>query len=264
MTALAARAAGHWHPLLYLTVREIRTRHTGDRLGYAWAYVTPLAWIAVIYASYSYIGRTPSIDTDLLSFIIAGMLPYTAFRYSIAAMIRARTGTLQFRLMTGTPLEPVCLAVALVEYYNALLIYAVLFGFNWIVFGKAELADPLFALLGFTLAWGIGAAVGYLVVMLSVRSPGVPRLVPTLLRPVFFLSGIFYTANELPTSIAEVLQYNPLLDAIEIVRTGIFQNYTARYLDIATPLAFIAACLIAGRLVSRRGGAEAEAEAVAP
>lgn len=242
--------AMRWHPLLYLTVREIRTRYTGDWLGYAWTYITPLAWIGVIYATYYYTGRTPSIDTDLFSFVIAGMLPYKVFRYTIAAMIRARPSTRQLRAMTGTKLEPIFLAIALVEFYNALLIYFVLFAFNWIVSGKAELADPLFALLGFALAWGIGAAAGYLIVVLSFWSAAVPRLVPTVLRPVFFLSGVFFTANELPTPIADILQYNPLLDVIEIFRMGIFHNYTSRYLDITTPVVFIAVCLLLGRMLS--------------
>lgn len=253
MTAVSGGAgAAGWHPLLYLTVREIRTRYTGDGLGYAWTYITPLAWIGVIYATYRFMGRTPSIDTDLLSFVIAGILPYKVFRYTIAAMIRSRTATQQLRAMTGTTLEPVCTAIALVEYYNAMLIYFVLIAFNWVVFGKAELADPLLALLGFTLAWGIGAAAGYLVVMLSVQAPWVPRLVPTVLRPVFFLSGVFFTANELPTPIANVLQYNPLLDVTEIFRMGVFHNYTSRYLDIGTPIAFIVICLVLGQIVSRR------------
>ncbi|RYD25722.1 MAG: hypothetical protein EOP89_08585, partial [Lysobacteraceae bacterium] len=66
-----ARSAGkrreQWSPLAYLIAREVRTRYTGDKLGYAWTYVTPLAWIAVIFASYTLTGRTPSIDTDLFS-----------------------------------------------------------------------------------------------------------------------------------------------------------------------------------------------------
>lgn len=244
-------APDRWPPLLYLVVREIRTRYTGDWLGYAWTYITPLAWIGVIYATYHYTGRTPSIDTDLFSFVVAGILPYKVFRYTIAAMMRARTSTQQLRAMTGTTLEPILLAIALVEFYNALLIFLALYGFNWVAFGKAELADPLLALLGFTLAWGIGASAGYLVVMLSFRSPAVPRLVPTVLRPVFFLSGVFFTANELPTRLANILQYNPLLDVIEIFRMGIFHNYTSRYLDVATPVVFVAACLAGGRLLSR-------------
>jgi ABC-type polysaccharide/polyol phosphate export permease len=244
------RGDERWSPLAYLIAREVRTRYTGDKLGYAWTYVTPLAWIAVIYASYSLTGRTPSIDTDLFSFIVAGMMPYKAFRYTIASMIRARASTRQLRAAAGTEIDDVYLAIALVELFNSFVIYFLLVTINWLFTGAFELANPLMALTGFLLAWAIGASVGYLITALSIRTPAVARLVPTVLRPVFFLSAIFYTMNELPVNIAHFLQWNPLVDVIEIVRTGVFSSYHSRYLDFTTPLVVITVCMVAGRLLS--------------
>jgi len=236
--------------MAYLIARDIRTRYTGDILGYAWTYVTPLAWIAVIFASYTLTGRTPSIDTDLFSFIVAGMMPYKVFRYTIASMIRARNTTKHLRAVVGTPMDDVYIAIALVELYNGFIIYFLLVGANWLVTGAFELADPLLALTGFGLAWGLGASIGYLITALTIRTPVVPRLVPTILRPVFFLSAIFYTLNEMPTAIARVMTWNPIVDVVEIVRTGIFSCYKSRYLDFTTPMVVIAFCLVAGRLLS--------------
>jgi ABC-type polysaccharide/polyol phosphate export permease len=250
VTSESPRRTERWSPLAYMIAREIRTRYTGDGLGYAWTYVTPLAWIAVIFATYTMTGRTPSIDTDLFSFIVVGMIPYQAFRYTLASLMRARSTTRQLRAAVGMRMEDVYTAIALVELYNSFVIYFLLVAANWLVTGTFELADPLLTLTGFLLAWGLGAAVGYLIAGLTIRTPVVARLVPSVLRPVFFLSAIFYTMNEIPTRIARVLTWNPLVDIVEIVRTGVFSCYTSRYIDFATPLIVIVVCFTVGRLLS--------------
>ena len=222
-----------------LVVRDIRSRFSGDPLGYGWAFVTPLVWITSIAIVFSFIGRTVPIYTDVVSFLIAGMLPYTVFRMTITSTMRSLKVNRYMLYFAKISKIDILIASALVELVNALAVYIVLVIANLLLFSNFELANPALAITGFTLAWGLGVSFGHLAASFTEISDATLRIVPIVLRPMFWISGIFYVANELPDYIMQVLQYNPLLQAIEIMRDGVFLNYTSRYADILIPVLFI-------------------------
>ena len=234
-----------------IIVREVRSRFTGDVLGYAWAYLTPLAWVGIIYFIFSFMGRRSPIDTDVLSFILSGVIPYIAFRFTITAVLRARTAYRHIMALSTVSPQLVYAAIAILELYNALAIYALFLAANYLIFGRFEMADPLLALLGFSLAWGSGAAFGYAAVRLSAISEVAARITPTLLRPLFYISAVFYTANEMPVSVVEWLAWNPLLHAIELTRSGLFLAYESHVASPWVPILFIGLALAVGISVSR-------------
>jgi len=81
------------------------------------------------------------------------------------------------------------------------------------------------------LAWLLGLGLGLFCMGLSVYSAAVDRIIPILMRPMLFISGIFFTASELPGDIREILLYNPMLHAIELVRDGWFREFHSDYFD---------------------------------
>ncbi len=222
-----------------LMVREVRARFSGDPLGYTWAFVTPLVWIASIAVIFSLVGRLTPIHTDIISFLIAGMLPYTIFRTTISATMRISKAQKNMRYFANISANDILVASTLMELMNAILIYIVLMAGNELIFSHFEVADPAMTMFGFTLAWGLGASFGHMAVAFTQISEATVRFVPILLRPMFWLSGIFFVANELPGGLLNVMQYNPLLQAIEIMRSASFLGYSSRIADPLIPLAWI-------------------------
>ena len=216
--------------------REIKSRYAGDAVGYFWVYATPLAWIAVIYSAFVLLGRRVPTDTDTISFILSGIIPYMAFRFGISGVIRARSSYRQVVETMGVDRNLVYLGVSVVEGYNILLLYAVLLAANMLAFGKLELDNLLAALSGMLLACVLGASFGYAVVAFSSKSEVLVRSVPVVLRPMFYISGVFYTANELPSFLAAALAWNPLFHVIEYMRTGLFLSYESEFAIVAYPL----------------------------
>lgn len=240
------------HRVAAVIAREIGSRFTGDPLGYGWAYLTPLAWIAVIYATFQILGRTTPLDADIGSFILSGIMPYLAFRYQVSSVLRAKNAyRAAMTLPTVTP-ETVYFSIAVLEYYNSLIIYLVLLLLNYLLFGHFYMDDPLLALWGFTLASATGAALGYALASLDVGASTLMRIASTALRPMFYLSAVFYTADELPQSWLAWLAWNPLLHAIELTRSGSFADYQSRVATGWLPLVFIVACLAVGLVLSAR------------
>ncbi|WP_419421337.1 hypothetical protein ACNVED_14845 (plasmid) [Legionella sp. D16C41] len=73
-----------------LIIKDIKSRFSGDTLAYIWALINPLAWIGAIIIFFSIIGKQVPIFTDIVSFLIPGMLSYILFRYTINSIMRTR------------------------------------------------------------------------------------------------------------------------------------------------------------------------------
>lgn len=243
-----------------IIAREIGSRFAGDLLGYGWAYVTPLAWIAIIYIVFQVLGRSIPLDADAGSFILSGIMPYLTFRYQISSVLRAKNSYRAVMTLPTVSPETVYFPIAVLEYYNSLIIYLVLLFLNFLLFGYFYMDSPLTVLWGFTVASATGASFAYMLAGIKVGASTLLRIVSTVLRPLFYLSAVFYTADELPQSWLTWLSWNPLLHAIELVRTGSFGDYQSRVASSLYPLAFIAICTAIGWALSARPSAMGSAE----
>ena len=234
-----------------LVVREIRTRFAGGSLGYAWAVIIPVAWILAITVFFYWIGRSAPIVVDLPIFVATGMIPYLVFRQVVTSMMRACRA--QRHLVTLGPAKPddVFAASGVLELINAGLVTgAILLVIN--SFSVVPVAQaPLAVVLGLALAWAFGMSAGRLAAVMAAASDTAQRLVPILLRPFFWISGIFFVAAELPGPLHDLLWFNPLLHIVEFVRLGWFGNFTSEAADIRVPLIATALLYFASRALEK-------------
>jgi len=252
---------GDWIVTIHtLMVREVRVRFSADPVGYLWAYLTPMAWLASLAVIFSLIGRHPPVSADMVSFLIAGILPYAVFRMTITAMMRSIRTHRYMTYFPGIGGRDILIACAIMEFLNMLVVCAILITANLLVFGKLELHDPLLGLAGFALSWLLGASLGYILAKIAIDFDAAYRIVPMMLRPMFWISGIFFVANELPGYVHTLLQYNPLLQTIELTRSGLFSAYTHHQNAPIIPLFAIIGLLLSGicyrpgsRLGARKG-----------
>ncbi len=216
-----------------LILRETRTRFGAHQLGYLWALLEPLLWIGTLYAVFELGQRSAPSGMTMVGFLATGLLPYQLFRDSAAkvqASISANKGLLYYPQVQ--PLDLMCSRVIL-EGATAVSVFTVLLGGEALILGKLEIDSLLTVILGLALAGGLGGALGGVLCALGTFSNAVERFSGPLLRPLFWISAIFFTANDLPPQLRDALLYNPVLHVVEIVRDGWFPSYRA---DHATPL----------------------------
>lgn len=232
-----------------LMLRERQTRYAGGRMGSAWALVTPVAWIAFVVLLFEIAGRQPAIDVHPAIFVTTGVLPYIAFRQAVTSMARAYPSHRYLRFIRPVGLNQILLATIMVEALNMLLAAIVIFGVITLVFGARLPSDPLVLTMGFALAWFLAAGIGRFVAVLSIFSDSAARATPILLRPLFWVSGVFYTATELPAALQSILWYSPLLHVTEIIRTGYFSVYKSPISDMWFPLGVACAFYLASVVI---------------
>jgi capsular polysaccharide transport system permease protein len=246
----AERLVSHIDIILALAARDIRGRFGENSLGYAWTYATPLAWVGATYLAFYILGRRIPVYTDTITFIISGLIPYAAFRYTVTTLGRVNSAMRGLLIFPSVTLEHGVITAALLEFVNTFVVFAFVAGVNFVVFGNWEMDNPAQFVAGIALAWGLGASYGYLFSVLGRYNPTIQQLSVVILRPTYFLSAVFFTANEVPPSLAGFIFWNPLVHAIDIARDGMLFHYQSRVASPEYVIVWIIALAGSGVLIS--------------
>lgn len=241
--------------LASLARRDRKTRFSGGAFGYMWAYATPLVWIGFVVLFFRLLGRTPPIAARPEIFVATGILPYVMFRQTITSVMRTLIANRYMLYIQPIDRGEILLATSVLEFVNMALTSLLVFGGVILLSGAAIPAHILKVYLAMISAWSLGVGFGCLVASIGQWSDSFARAVPLALRPMFWISGIFYTATELPHSAQKMLWWNPLFHSIEGLREGFFLGYNSPMSDLWWP--FLAAAgmymisLPIGRFVER-------------
>jgi capsular polysaccharide transport system permease protein len=120
------------------------------------------------------------------------------------------------------------------------------------VFGYvAPLQEPAKIFLALAMAILLGFGVGAIGSSLNLMLPTTARIVPILLRILFFTSGLFFSVSELPLRIQRYLFFNPILHIIELTRSGFSSTYPASFVSLAYISGWVMAVLAIGLLLER-------------
>ena len=81
-------------------------------------------------------------------------------------------------------------------------------------------------------SWGCsGSGIGTLNCVLFGFWPTWTNIWNVLTKPLFIISGMFYTFESLPPQAQAILWYNPLVHAVGLMRAGFYGGYDAAYVS---------------------------------
>jgi capsular polysaccharide transport system permease protein len=235
-----------------IILRETRTRFWAQRLGYLWAIIEPVLVILTFYALFRLAGRTAPAGMDVWSFVATGLVPYRLFSSCAGRVAEAVNGNKAILYYPQVVPLDLALARGILETATFVAVFALLLG-GHAVWQGAFAADSLAATLaGLGLAGLLGTTLGLVFCALGQVWPSVDRARGPLLRPLFWVSGVFFTAAALPENVRRVLCWNPVLHAVELVRAGWFEGYGADHADPVYALRWVLGLSLLGLLLERR------------
>lgn len=211
-----------------LVLRETRTRFGAHQLGYAWALIEPLLWIATFAGMYAVGGRRAPNHMAVIPFLATGVLTYEMFSKTATKTADAINGNRPLLFYPQVQPLDLVLARCALETATFTAIFALVMAANALLqHDVPHIDDPGRLLLGLLGAALLGSSLGLVLCMLGVVYKTVERLRGPLMRPLFWASGIFYVLGDLPKRGQQLLLYNPVLHAVELVRDGWFHEYDA-------------------------------------
>lgn len=214
-----------WAVIHALMVREMKTRFGAYRLGYAWALLEPLSQILFFSVMYAFGNRTLVGGLAVPVFLATGIAPFLYFKKVISQSLGAVAANQNLFLFRQVRVFDAFLVRFLLEMVTTFVVLLMLIaGAAWLGF-DVQLVNGLtfvqaYLLLSF-FAFGLGLVFG----VLNSLYPEAGKMIPMLLRPLMFVSGTFFSINDMPRDIQEILVWNPLIHAFELMRSAFSTGY---------------------------------------
>ena len=234
-----------------LVLRETRTRFGQHRLGYLWALVEPVTLIGMFAAMFSLAGRTTGGGVPIIPFLVTGFLPYGLFSTTTKQALNAINGNKG--LLFYPDIRPLDLVAArvLLETVTTFVVFALIMGGVALWEGQLRVDSILTTLLGLLLASGLGAGMGLVLCGLTAFSNVVERIHGPLFRPLFWISALFFSTNDLPSNVRDIFIWNPVLHVVELTRAGWVPGYDVHQVNAFYPAAWIMVLLFFGLTLER-------------
>jgi capsular polysaccharide transport system permease protein len=235
--------------IMALVIREMSVRFGSKFGGYAWAIAEPAAYIVLLSAIFSAIGRAPPLGQSFLLFYASGFIAmqfYTSLVGHINNAIKGNKNLLNYPIVA--PIDFI-IARFILQTVTMTLIGHLVIGFALIYSGtdislRYQAMIPA-ALTGSLIAVGIGL---FNIVAFQM-STLYEQIFNIITRPMFIISGVIFLPESLPQPYRDWIMLNPVAHVILWFRTGIYPYYRAPDLDIGYLLICTAVIFLIGLTV---------------
>ena len=222
----------HLRVVFAFVIREIATRYGRSPGGYLWAFLEPIAFIAIMSVVLGSIGRMPSLGESFPLFYATGFLAYTSYKgveSYVSSAISANRSLLSYPQVA--PIDAVVSRLVL-QGTTSILVASLILGvilhtlrhpihIEWVHIFEAVL-----------LAWSLGVGVGMINCVLFFYYPLYEKAYGVIMKPLFLLSGVFYVPENIPHPYREYILYNPLAHIIMLFRWAFYGERAARGFDL--------------------------------
>lgn len=228
-----------WADVIFaIFLREIKNRFS-DRLGISWALISPMIMIIALVLIRAPLdgGTTHSVPTTF--FVVYGVVLVQFFLGTLektANAIQKNKPLYAFRQVQ--PISSVA-AICGFELLNEFALILLLFLLAYLFKFDVRIADPLALIATLFKVWLLALSLGMLFSLAACFIPEVNKAKSILTRPMFFISGIFFSLQDIPREYWHYLDWNPLLHAVELARFYAYPSYgnigvSEFYLDMVT------------------------------
>ena len=214
-----------WLDVIYaIFLREVKSQ-SSDKFGIAWSVVSPVAFIFLL----SYIrGSMDSGDTHGIPtffFMVYGMILVQFFMGLVGKVSSAITKNKP--LYAFRQVQPISsiLAITLFECLVKVFVILVIGVLCFILQFDIHISDPLSVLLNLLKVAVFSMSIGVIFSLGACFVPEVSKVTGLLMRPMFFISGVFFSLQDVPQEYWPYLTWNPVLHAIELTRYAVYPQY---------------------------------------
>lgn len=237
-----------------MMLREISATYGRSPIGYLWAVADPVGGILLMTLLFSMLMQRPPLGESFAIFYATGILPFLLFAdlsQKLGVAIRYSKPLFAYPALG---LTEALLARFLLNLLTHVVIAVVALGLLALAIGLPGRPQPGPLLAGYALIALLAGGLGTLNCYLIAVSPNWERIWAIANRPLFLISGVFYTYDGVPAGFADLLWWNPLLQGIGLVRAGLYPQYSAEYVSPLYVAAIGMGALVGGLvLMARRG-----------
>jgi len=233
-------------------LREMSTRYGRSPGGYVWALLEPIGAIAVMALGFGLMFHAPALGNDFLLFYATGFMPFTLYQSIANSTARSISFSRPLLMYPAVTWMDAILARFILNTLTGLVVTILIFwGILMLSSTKTVLDIPMIAQsLGLSALLGLG--IGAINCYLSMRIEVWDIAWSMISRPLFIVSGVFFTYEGLPASAQTLLYYMPWMHITGMSRAGFYPTYNPEYISVAYVLLWCLLPLCIALLLLRR------------
>lgn len=235
--------------IMALMLREMATTYGRSPGGYLWAILEPVAALAIFSLGFSLLFRSPPIGDSFMLFFASGFLPFVSFNSVANKMATSINFSRPLLAYPAVTFLDALIARFVLNMLTQLMVACIVFFGILVVLGAQANIDLPIVLLSFALAGFLGIGIGTLNCYLMTAFPVWETAWQIATRPLFLISGIFFTYESMPRFAQDILWYNPLIHVVGVARSGFYGAYRADYVNITMVLGVASLTLLMGLLL---------------
>lgn len=213
-----------------LVMRELHSRFGRSNIGYLWMVGEPLMLATVIGMLHAFQPGHLGSSMPPVAFSLVGYCIFIIFRgifNRAESLLESNLPLMYHRMISVLNLS---VARTVVESAGCITTFVLLYGIA-ILIGYAELpARPLIAMAGIAWIIWLSFALGLNVTAITLDRPTLGRLVHPISYFMMPLSGAFVAMEWLPPYVQKAMDWNPMANAFEIIRYGMFDTASDQHL----------------------------------
>ncbi len=214
-----------WCDVIFaIFIREIRTGFN-DKFGLVWAIVSPLSFIFALAFMRGIADSSEVHGIPIFIFMLYGMLYLQLFlgvMEKTAGALRKHRELFAFRqVQPMSAFISAALFEMLVKIVVSIVIYVILI----MIKVEHRIDFPIELLFSFVLIVVNALSVGIIFAVIEMKITEFTKIRGMLIRPLFFISGAFFSLQDFSEDIWPYLNWNPILQGIELARGSAYHEY---------------------------------------
>ena len=213
-------------------LREMATTYGRSVGGYLWTILDPILGVALLSILFSMALRHPPIGDNFPLFYASGYLPFSIFNSLSQKIARSVQFSRPFMAYPRVTFMDMLVARLVLNGLTDVVVLSVILSSIMLIFGLPFWVD--IGSLGLTLLLLIllSAGVGTLNCFIMTSFPVYERIWSILTRPLFLISGIFFTFDSMPSQVQAILWFNPLIHLVGMTRKSLYPTYNGDYISL--------------------------------
>ncbi len=208
-----------------LMLREIHTINGESKLGYLWVLIQSCFSIGVFWVMRAYLGAHAPHGMSMPVFLATGFGLFSMFSGIVSKSLSAVDGNRALLTFPQVTEFDVMLSRMLVMAATQLVVIVLIIGASIALGYPFKPSNPLLTLYILICIPLLSLGTGLVLSSLAVFIPALEKIVPMIIRIGFFVSGVFFSVTAFRPEVAEVLLWNPVLQAIEMMRMSLHNTY---------------------------------------
>ena len=236
--------------IYHSTVRSVRKSHGNAFFAILNNMLQAIIFVMAFYLMFWMLGiKGARIRGDFLLYMMSGVFLFLTHVKALGAVAGAEGPSSP--MMQHAPMNTL---VAILSsafsslYVKTVSLLVILFVLHTVV-EPLEIHDWAGALMMYLLAWGLGVAIGLILLAAKPWAPDVVNIVQMVyVRANMIASGKMFVANMLPGFMIAMFDWNPLFHIIDQTRGFTFVNYFPHFTNWQYPLYATLALLLVGMM----------------